>query len=74
LLAGGAVGLLELDAFALRGLLEGGDDRLVGLLRGRIGDEGQLATLLPFVRCIARSSASDRQKCNDDRENRSGSP
>ncbi len=74
LLAGGAVGLLELDALALRGLLEGGNDRLVGLLRGRIGDERQLAASRVLVRRVTRPSASRRQKCNDDGENRSGSP
>ena len=38
LVAGGAVGLLEPDVLAVGGLLEGGDDLLVRLLRRRVGD------------------------------------
>jgi len=43
LLAGGRVGLAEADPLALGRLVEGRDQLLVGLLRGGIGDERELA-------------------------------
>ena len=55
LLAGSAVGLLELDAFPLRGLLEGGNDLVVGLLRRRVGDERQVAAGRPLACSAART-------------------
>ena len=41
LVAGRAVGLLEVDALAGGGRLEVGDDLLVDLARGRVADQGE---------------------------------
>ena len=45
LLAGGCVGLLEVEALTFWRLLEGRDNLLVGLARSRVGDEGEGAAV-----------------------------
>ena len=47
LVAGGRVRLLEVDALAGGRLLEGGDDLLVRLARGGVGDERELVESPP---------------------------
>ena len=58
LVAGGAVGLLEADALAVVGLLEGRDDLLVGLLRRRVGDQAEAACRCPAESLLPPQAAT----------------
>ena len=58
LLAGGGVGLVEVEALAGVGLLEGRDDLLVGLARRRVGDERERAAVAAAVGAVAEAPAS----------------
>ena len=63
LVAGGAVGLLEADVLAVGGLLEGGDDLLVRLLRRRVGDQAEAARAPRGVAAAAAGrEAQDHQE------------
>ena len=57
LLARCGVGLAEADALALGGLVEGRDQLLVGLLRGGVGDERQLAAAAVAARRRRRTTS-----------------
>ena len=57
LVAGRAVGLLEADVLAVGGLLEGGNDLLVGLLGRRVGDEREARPARGSRGCAGQGSA-----------------
>ena len=82
LVAGGAERGLELDALALRRLVEVGDDLVVDDLRGRVCDERQRAlravaagrgSVVPSVRLIRSAAAADGHQ-GGGREQRDGEP
>ena len=72
LVARGAVGLLERDALAVRRLVEGGDDLLVRLLRGGVGDQRQAAAAAVTTVRVAVGAAArgdpDGEREGRDRE------
>ena len=69
LLPRGGEGLLDLDALASRGLLEGRDDLTVCLPRRRVGDEGERgsARAVRGSRAAASRRQRERRKAGDGR-------
>ena len=65
LVTGRAVGLLEADVLAVGGVLEGGNDLLVRLLRRRVGDEADAA---PAPRGVAGATARREAECHEQHE------
>ena len=72
LLARRGVGLVEVEPCAGVGLLEGRDDLLVGLARGRVGDEGEgaAAAVRGGVGVVAAAAAGRDEA--DENERRKG--